>query len=310
MQVGDLHLIQWLLEGDPCIRWQVMRDLSGEDKASVAQERKKIATEGWGAQLLSHQDDKGLWGGALYNNKWLSTTYTLLLLRQMGLDPDNAQARFGCAALMEGGYRKNGLICFSKTMDAIDNGVAGMVLSILASFNYQDGRIHTVVDFILSQQLEDGKWEPYPGNQNIRYTIDATWLCLEALREYASQYPEQSNRAADAQDQGREFLLRHQLFKQEQTGEIIDPKRMFFSFPPRWHFDILAGLDYFHECGCKKDNRLEDAIGVLRSKQQPDGTWLLQNRHPGKTFFEMEEVGKPSRWNTLRAFRVLKWWEE
>jgi hypothetical protein len=302
------QVVEWLMDGDPSIRWQVMHDLMGANDQAVARERKKVATEGWGAKFLSHQDAIGRWGGQLYNNKWLSTTYTLLLLRQIGLEPANRQAHLGCRELLEGGFRESGGICFGKTVDRIDNAVTGMVLSMLSYFGYPDARVHTIAEYLLGEQMPDGRWEPEIGNKQIRYTYDATLLMLEGLHEYEKQYPTRSKQVVDAERRGREFLLRHRLFKSEQSDTIIDKKMMLFSFPPRWHYDLLAALDYFQDCKAERDQRLGDAIDLVRSKQGRDGAWKLQNRHAGKTFFEMEQVGKPSRWNTLRALRVLKWW--
>src|SRR3989304_1575791 len=159
--------------------------------------------------------------------------------------------------------------------------------------------------------MPDGRWEAVAGRSDIqtKYTFDGTILILEGLREYEKQYTNQADRAAEAQRKGREFLLRHKLYRVGHTDEVIDKKMVYFSFPPRWHYDALVALDYFQDCQTEKDGRLRDSIDLLRTKRNQNGSWNLQNRHAGKTFFEMEEVGKPSRWNTLRALRVLKWWE-
>jgi hypothetical protein len=309
--MSNEKVVEWLLDGDPSIRWQVMRDIVGADKEIVARERQKIATEGWGAKLLSYQDNSGRWGGQLYNNKWLSTTYSLLLLRQMGLEPGNHQAHLACKELLEGGFRANGGISYAKTIDSIDNGVTGMILSVLAYFGYPDNRVHDIVEYLIGQQMPDGQWEPVAGRPDMqtKYVFDGTLLILEGLREYEKQYSKQARRVAEAQRRGREFLLCYKLYRVGHTEEVIDKKMRLFSFPPRWHYDVLVALDYFQDCQTEKDERLRDAIDLLRAKRNQDGSWNLENRHAGKVFFEMEEVGKPSRWNTLRALRVLKWWE-
>ena len=299
----------WLLDSDPSIRWQVLRDLLDAPADRTAQERQKVAVDGWGARLLSYQEADGRWADQLYNHKWLSTTYTLLLLRQMGLQPGNLQAQRACQALLEGGYRANGGICFAKTVDTIDHGVAGMVLSLLAYFGYPDERVHKIQDYLLAQQLPDGRWELEPGSAQLKYTFAATLQVLEGLHLYQERYPERSDQAAAAQARGREFLLMHRLFQDVGAGRVIDPKMTLFSFPPRWYYDVLTALDTFQACRAERDPRLQDAIALLKSKQTRDGTWKLQNRHAGKTYFEMEAVGEPSRWNTLRALRVLRWWE-
>jgi len=307
--MNDEKVIEWLLDSDPSIRWQVMRDITGANKDITARERQKVAVEGWGARLLSCQDSSGRWGGQLYNNKWLSTTYSLLLLRQMGLEPGNPQAHLGCNELLEGGFRANGGISYTKTIDYIDNGVTGMILSLLAYFGYPDKRVYAIVEYLLDQQMPDGRWEPVTGNRQIKYTFDGTILILEGLREYEKRHSKQEKRVAEAQMRGREYLLCHKLYKAGQTDEVVDNRMLRFSFPPRWHYDVLVALDYFQDCQTRKDERLRDAIDLLKAKRNQNGSWNLQNRHTGKTFFEMEELGQPSKWNTLRALRVLKWWE-
>ena len=195
-------------------------------------------------------------------------------------------------------------------MSHIDLGVNGLVLSILAYFGYPDQRVHAVVEFLLDQQLPNGSWLPEPDLERLQYIFAGTMLVLDGLREYEKRYPILPTQVVEAQIRGREFLLGHQLFKFKDTKETIDQKMTRFSFPPRWHYDVLVALDYFQDCRAEKNERLAAAIELVKSKRRKDGRWNLQNRHPGKTYFEMEEVGQPSKWNTLRALRVLKWWRE
>lgn len=306
----DERIIEWLLESDPSIRWQVMQDILGASQEDVARERKRIAKEGWGAKLLSYQDSSGRWAGQLYDHKWVSTTYTLVLLRRMGLEQTNAQAQKACKELLDGGFQKSGGINYAKSVEDCDNGVTGMILALLAYFGYQDTRFHAIVEYLLRHQMPDGRWYPAPHIRQIRYSLDCTILILEGLREYEKQYPQEAAQVIESQKKGREFLLCRKLYKAEDSGEIIDKKMTMFSFPPRWHYDILMALDYFQACNAERDKRLHDAMELLRKKRRKEGTWNLQNRHPGKTFFEMEQPGKPGRWNTLRALRVLKWWDK
>ena len=270
---------------------------------------RKSPVRGGGARLLAYQDSSGLWSGQLYNGKWTSTTYTLQILYQMGLDPENPQARQACRLLLDGGFREGGGFCFAKSKKAVDNGVTGLVLAILAYLGSCDPRVVDAIHFLLGQQMPDGRWEPFPGNLQARYSFDTTLLVLVGLHEYEKRFPDQADLVVPPQSRGREFLLSQALFRNRSTGENISPAVTLFSFPPRWHYDLLAALDYFRDCRSMEDKRLQEAITLLRSKQNPDGSWNLQNRHSGKTFFEMEAVGKPSRWNTLRALRVLKEWE-
>lgn len=302
------NIIQWLLDSDPSIRWQVLRDLLDADDNTASLERCRVAAEGWGAKLLTYQDASGRWGGQLYSNKWLSTTYTLQLLRHMGLEQSNLQAKNGCRELLEGGFRHQGGINYSRTGDIIDNGVTGMILALLAYYKYSDERLHVIVEYLLEQQMADGRWEPFPDNVNTRYTMDTTLLILDGLHEFEQMDPHSCNMVTEAQQKGREYLLQHRLYKSIQTGSSVDKKITLFSFPPYWHYDILTVLDYFQSCRAERDERIGDVINLLEEKCNANGSWNLQNRHSGKTYFEMEQVGKPSRWNTLRALRVLKWW--
>ncbi|MDZ7342144.1 MAG: hypothetical protein ONB27_12380, partial [candidate division KSB1 bacterium] len=161
---------------------------------------------------------------------------------------------------------------------------------------------------LLAHQMPDGGWncDSYKGATHSSF--HTTISVLEGLREYEKFQPQNFERIQQAQQQGREFLLVHGLFKSHRTGQVVRADFTRFSFPPRWYYDILRALDYFQECQAGKDGRLADAIDIVLKRQTTEGKWLLQNRHPGRTFFEMEQVGEPSRWNTLRCLRVLKWW--
>lgn len=302
--------IQWLLEGDPSIRWQTLKDLIGETKNKIDLERQKVATHGWGAKLLSKQDATGMWGKGLYSPKWISTTYTLLLLRRLGLPPKNPQALKGCSLLIDKGFYHDGGIAFSSSWKKSETCVTGMVLSILAYFLYQDARVDKLVEHLLNQQMNDGGWNCQSYKGATHSSFHTTILVLEGLREYEKNNDKLISKIQQAQARGREFLLVHKLFRSHRTGKIVSPAMTRFSFPPRWHYDILRALDYFQEYNADRDERLTDAIKIVKKKCKKDGRWLLQNKHPGRTFFEMEKVGEPSRWNTLRSLRVLRWWED
>jgi hypothetical protein len=157
--------------------------------------------------------------------------------------------------------------------------------------------------------MPDGRWKPFPDNQNLTFSLDTTLLILEGLDEYTKNYPSNGVDIAAISHKGHEFLLEHQLYK-KKSGELVDNKITLFSFPPRWQYDVLVALDYFQACHAEKDQRFKDAFDLVVHQRSPDGTWNLQNRHAVKTYFELETVGKPSRWNKLRTLRVLKWWSE
>jgi hypothetical protein len=299
--------LPWLLAGDPAIRWQTLRDLSGAAERSVDAKRRKVAEEGWGARLLALQDPEGTWGGGLYSPKWISTTYTMLLLRDLGLPADNPQAHRACTLLLDGGLQRDGGINYGWRGRS-ETCITGMVLSILSSFGYDDDRLDTIADHLLAQQMPDGGWNCQRPMGATHASVHTTISALEGLRCYEVFRRRKLRAVRAAQRRGRDFLLVHRLFRSHRTGEVIKPIFLRFSFPARWHYDVLRALDYFQAVGAPRDERLADAIDVLRKGQGKDGRWPLQNRYRGKDFFELERLGGPSRWNTLRALRVLKWW--
>jgi len=301
--------VQWLLLGDVSIRWQTFRDLLKSDAETTENEREKIAETGWGAKLLAVQDSCGMWSRGLYSPKWTSTTYTMLLLRRLGLQQNHPQVKKSCQLLLDKGFYSDGGINYFGSIDYSETCVTGMILSLLAYFQYSDERIHQLVEHLLKQQMDDGGWNCQSYNGARHSSFHTTISALEGLFEYEKVYPNKFADLKSAQQHGREFLLIHRLFKSHRTGQVANPVFTRFSFPPRWHYDVLRALDYFRETNAERDERLSDAIEIVKKKQKKDGRWLLQNRHPGRTFFEMENPGEPSRWNTLRALRVLKWWE-
>jgi hypothetical protein len=308
-------VLHWLRQGDPTIRWQVLRDIDGAPAERVERERREVEREGWGARLLEQQDDDGRWAGegerrpsrGLYTPKWISTTYTMLLLRDYGLPPANQQAQMGCAVLLDRGLQEDGGISYG--FGGSETCVTGMVLSIASYFEHDDERLDRLVQHLLERQMPDGGWNCQLPEGATHASVHTTISVLEALRHYELHRGRKLTAVRTAQKRGREFLLVHRLFRSHRTGQIIKPVFLRFSFPPRWHYDILRALDYFQAVEAPRDSRLEDAIAIVRKTQRADGRWTLHNTYPGQTYFEMETVGKPSRWNTLRALRVLQWWE-
>ena len=301
--------LAWLLAGDPAIRWQVRRDLTDAAVGTVARERRKVATAGWGARLLKRQDPAGIWGGGLYTPKWISTTYTMLLLRDLGLAPRHRRASKACALLLDHGIRRDGGINYGAWGSRAETCITGIVLSILCHFDYEDDRLDTIADHLLEQQMPDGGWNCQRPYGATHASVHTTISVLEGLRLYELHRGRKLRKVRAAQRLGREFLLVHRLFRSHRTGEVIKPVFLRLAFPPRWHYDILRALDYFQSVGAPRDERLTDAIDVLRRKRRPDGRWNLEHRFPARVFFEIERLGRPSRWNTLRALRVLRWWD-
>ena len=308
------NVTAWLLDGDPAIRWQVLRDVVGAAAGSVERERQKVASAGWGARLLARQDPEGTWAGGqssdggLYHPKWISTTYTMLLLRDLGMPAVNRHARRACPLLLDQGLQRDGGINYGWRGRS-ETCITGMVLSILCHFEHDDDRLDTLARHLLEQQMPDGGWNCRRDLGATHSSVHTTISVLEGLRLYELHRRRRVVAVRAAQARGREFLLVHRLFRSHRTGAIIKPIFVQFSFPPRWHYDILRALDYFQAARAPCDRRLGDAIDIVRSTRREDGRWTLHNRYKGKTYFELERLGAPSRWNTLRALRVLKWWE-
>ena len=316
----DNPVIQWLLDGDPAIRWQVLRDLIGAPAAEIAAERARIATEGAGAQLLALQGDDGTWGGTAWNHGWDSTMHVLALLREFGLDPAGAVAQRAVNLVRkrvhwmgwdrDGTWRGQDFVGNPYFAGEVEPCINGQVAASGAYFGQDAERI---IDRLLGEQLADGGWNCEAANGSTRSSFNTTICVLEALSEYeltgASPGPVRMSAVTAARLRGQEYLLERHLFRRLTTGEIIDPAWLQFSFPNWWHYDVLRGLDYLRWADAAPDERAAEAIALVESRRGPDGRWLLDNQHPGRMPVDLDEgLGQPSRWNTLRALRVLKWY--
>jgi hypothetical protein len=236
----------------------------------------------------------------------------MLMLRDFGLPASNRHARKACALLLDEGLQRDGGINYgiwAKWTGGSETCVTGMVLSILSYFQHDDDRLDTIAHHLLEQQMPDGGWNCRRPRGANHASVHTTISVLEGLRHYELHCGRDVRKVRAAQRRGREFLLVHRLFRSHRTGEIIKPAFTRFAFPPRWHYDILRALDYFQAVNAPCDARLMEAIDIVRSSRCEDGRWLLQHAYKGKTYFQLERLGAPSRWNTLRALRVLKWWE-
>ena len=303
---NDAPLTTWLLDGDAAIRWQTMRDLLDATRTDVKAERARVATTGWGRQLLDEQDPEGTWAQSIYSPKWISTTYTLLLLRRLGLAHGNAAALRGCEQIWAGSGVRGGVVLPDST-SSMDICVAGMFVTLAVYFGHDDDQIGGVIDWVLEQQMKDGGWNCRALRSGASHSSYHTSITvLEMLAELASNgYDDPALEQAAAG--GREFFLAHRMYKSHRTGEVSHPTYTMLSFPPRWHYDVLRGLDYFQSVDAPWDERLADAIELLQKKRRRDGKWPVQHKHQGRVWFDMETGRQPSRWNTLRALRVLRW---
>jgi hypothetical protein len=301
--------LKWLLDSDPAIRWQVMRDLTDEVPAAIAAERSRVATEGWGAELLAHQSRAGQWGDG--PNWDLITMYSLVALMDLGLDPASKQAR----KMIDRVSRR---LVFKWLHDRpylhgeTEPCINGRILGIGAYFKVPNDAL---AKQLLSEQLEDGGWNceawPFlsPKRPPSRRSSFHTTICvLEGLLEY-ERAGRKSSAVTKARKRGENYLLERRMFRSLRTGKVIDQRWLRFSFPPFWHYDVLRGLDYLRNAGIKPDSRVGGAIKIVMERRHQNGRWPLNLLHPEPIPLKMETaVGSASRWITLRALRVLRWY--
>jgi len=311
---APMTVLDWLLDSDPAIRWQVLRDLTDASPDEVAAERARAVHEGWGARLLALEGADGLWaGGACFpasyaggeeGQPWTATMHTLQTLQIFGLDPAAEAARRAVSLVAENGrWEHAGQRYFDGEVEPCING------RTIETGAYFGVNVAPIVDRILGERLADGGWNCEAENGSVRSSFDTTLTVLDGLLEF-EQATGASAGVREARVSGQEYLLGRGLFRRKSTGEVVDPAYLDFAFPYYWRYDVLRALDYFRRSGAEPDSRLAEAVEIVRSKRQPDGRWLLDRIHPGRVHFTLEgEVGEPSRWNTLRALRVLDWWE-
>jgi hypothetical protein len=335
-----MTVLDWLLDSDPSVRWQALRDLAGAPPEVVNRQRARVTSEGWGARLLALRGDDGQWAGGAYfpaqddgpdaappdgagtgveppddagpdaappddgSQPWTATTYSLLQLRDFGADPASAPMRQTLALVRDNcRWEEGGQAYFSGEVEPCINGMTVQ----LGAFFGQD--VGGVVARLLQDQLDDGGWNCWAEYGAKVSSAASTINVLEGLLAH-EQATGGSAESTAARRRGEEYLLERKLFRRKSTGTVIDPSWLEFSYPTRWYYDVLRALEYFRSAGDAPDPRLAEAVELLRSKKQQDGTWLLENTHPGQTHFELEDGdGRPSRWNTLRALRVLRWYD-
>jgi len=308
-----MSVIDWLLDSDPAIRWQVMRDLTHEPADVIAAERSRVATEGWGARLLALQAPDGRWGGRPWSQDWTDTFHVLELLRRFGLDPGSDGARRAIGLVRERVVWRGGAPVETPWADnrffegEVEPCINGHTVTLGAYFGAD---VDGIVARLLADQLDDGGWNCEVETGAIVSSFGTTINVLEGLLEHERAVGG-SAEVADARRRGEEYMLERRLFRRKSTGEVIDPRWLQFSFPHWYFYDVLRALDYLRDAEVTPDERVADAIGVVESNRDPDGRWPLQNVHAGESHFEMEDgEGKPSRWNTLRALRVLDWFAQ
>jgi hypothetical protein len=308
-------VIEWLLDADPSIRWQVMQDLIDAPGEDVVAERARVATEGLGARVLALQASDGKWGGAAWNRGWNSTMHALMLLRDLGLDPASDEARRAVGLARD---RVTWQGCGPPEADnnpffagEVEPCINGQVALVGAYFGQDVGGI---TNRLLAEQLPDGGWNCEAANGSVRSSFHTTICVLEALLAH-ERVGGSSPEVTEARVRGQEYLLERRLLRRRSTGEVIEDRKprgsdwTRFAFPTWWHYDVLRALEYLRHAGVTPDNRVAEAIELVESKRDSNGRWPLEIRYPGQMPVEIDEgQGRPSRWNTLRALRVLDWY--
>jgi len=315
--------VDWLLDSDPTIRWQTMRDLTSATPSAIAAERACVARDGIGAAILNSQDGDGAWRRPPAP-AWLTTLFTLQLLRATGADPADpaidaalSRAETNLRWSDHGGRwdvrapelsgPSGGNTFFQGEVEPCINGG---VLAFGAYFGHPN---HNLARRLQSEQLPDGGWNCEAPKSKVS-SFHTTICVLEGLLEYQrapGAEPELLPQIAQARKGGEEYLLERRLFRRRSTGAVVDPEFLTFAFPPRYEYDVLRALDYFRAEGGPPDPRMEEAVQVVVGRRQPDGRWLLDGSHGEAIALDLgETVGEPSRWNTLRALRVMRWWEK
>jgi len=315
-------VIDWLLDpehSDPSIRWQVMRDLLDAPQAEWEAERARVETEGWGARLLALEDADGRWAGGAHfpddfrygeevGQPWTATSHSLSQLREFGFDPSSARARRAVELIGANcRWEHDGQPYWEGEVEPCINGMT------VANGAYFGVGMAPVVDRLLGELMEDGGWNCEAENGSVRSSFDTTINVLEGLLEYERATGGTPESIA-ARRSGEEYLLKRHLFRRLSTGQPVNESYLQLLHPNRWRYDVLRGLDYFRSVsaltGQAPDPRLGEAIEHIRSRRLHDGTWPLDRNPTGRVWFEVDDgQGEPSRWVTLRALRVLKWWE-
>ena len=300
----DNEVIEWLLKGDISIQYQVYRDLLKIDKPGL---KERISTEGWGKEFLSFRNTNGHWGVKFYQPKWTSTHYTLLDLKNLSIPNQQKEIILTIQKILNENKAPDGGINLTGSITKSDVCVNGMFLNYASYFETNETDLKSIVDNILSLQMADGGFNCHLNRTGASHSsLHSTLSVIEGILEYTLQgYSYRIDELIKAGNESREFILQHHLFKSDHTYKIIDSKMLRLSYPCRWRYDILRALDHFQLAGIEYDPRMNDALEILIQKQRPDKKWPIQEKHPGQTHFDMEQPGTASRWNTLRALRVL-----
>ncbi|MFT6658451.1 hypothetical protein [Maritalea sp.] len=300
------EIIDWLMAGDVAVQYQTRRDLLGENRFDL---RDRIASQGWGKQFLDARNPDGSWGRAFYQMKWTSSHYTLLDLRNLEIAPDILEIRAEISMIIanEKSPTDGGIGPFGLKGNS-DVCVNGMFLHYASYFDLPEKDLKSILDFLLAQHMGDGGFNCRSNRAKPHHSsLHSTCSVLEGFLTYLNAgYTYRADEVRSQMRDAEDFLLLHQLFISDRTGLLIEKGFLKLSYPYRWRYSILRGLDYFRAANRTWDDRLQPATEVLKKKRRADGRWNVQAKHPGQTHFDMERAGQPSRWVTLFALRVFK----
>ena len=315
--------VAWLLDeedSDPAIRWQVRSDVLHESGGMWRDERSRVAEEGWGRRLLDLRDEDGQWDGGSFfpadftraeyerdGQPWTATTWALHELYEFGVDPEHPRI-VETIDLVDRNARwdHEGQPYWDGEVEPCING------RTVAHGAYFRADVDDIVHRLLEERLEDGGWNCEAERGATVSSFDTTINVVEGLLEYERAHGSDIH-VRRARLGGEEYLLDRGLFRGLRSGEPIE-EFLVLSHPHRWHHDLLRGLDHFRAASLAtdgtRDPRLADAIARLRDRRAADGTWHLEHEHRGRRWFGLDDgAGRPSRWLTLKALRVLDWWD-
>lgn len=300
------EIINWLLQSDVSVQYQVNRDLAGIEKKDL---QARILSEGWGAQFLSFRKENKHWGRGFYQPKWISSHYTLLDLKHLNPIAEYPLIKETVDLIFDNNRSEDGGLNPAKTIKQSDVCVNGMALNYACYFKISQEKLKSVIDFILLQQLNDGGFNcMYNRSGAVHSSLHSSLSVCEGILEYKKNgYSYRLEELMKVKNEAEEFILKHRLYLSDRTGKIINKAFLKLTYPGRWRYDILKALDYFRSAKIPFDDRMQPALDVLLKKRRKDGLWNIQAKHSGQVHFDMEESGKESRWNTLRALRVLKY---
>lgn len=324
--MDDKEIREWLLDPvDPSVRFQTMITLDGRqpDSPEVLIARQEIMAGGPVAAILNAMNDDGSWGepARFYNDKYTGSVWNLLLLGELAADPADPRVRKACDFILSNSQNiDSGGFSYTrstKTGDGLASGVipcltGNMVFSLIKLGCLDDPRVQQAIDWITSWQRADDGESAAPDNA-VYKRYEMCWgrhTChmgvSKAFKALAAIPADQRSPSVLAKiaELGEYFLKHHLYKKSHDLSAIARPGWLKFGFPLMYQTDILELLDIYASLGWW-DERLRDALEVVIGLRQPDGRWKLENSFNGKMLVRIEQKGKPSKWITLKALRVL-----